>query len=546
MTFDAALNETILYTPGDRSSGPAIPSTWALKNSTWSQLNVTGIPSSRAFASLAYDPSAGRIVMFGGLVFGSPDFYSNETFEFDGRAWSNTTSAPSPSPRDDAAVTYDAGRGDVLLHGGRGLGTTAYDTDTWGWSSGRWSLVSASAPPGAGVWGDTSMTYDPSLNETVLVEVHNVTCAAVANDCLKTWAWSGSGWTAIASAERVAVADSGFATAWDPADDELLLFGGDTGTAANITLAFNGTAWNTLNATGAPNPRMYALMTTSTANQSVILFGGTPLSSGASAIPFGDTWQFKNRAWAPIAPLLTLNKTAVDVNHGVRIQLTTGFQAAPAAVGQSGLPSGCVSSNLLTTVCTPSEEGVYNVTSSVAYPLLAETARASLVVNPTLTLIRVVATVTTSGGQAQLSINVVTSGGTPPDTTAYTGLPSGCVSVNSISLTCSPNSTGALDLTVTVSDSDGEQVTGTANVVVARPGSSTGSILPVDLLASGAVGASAALIILGTASWVRQEQGRRLVASVRRAKPETDGSELTEGQDLRADQPEQGSGGIRT
>lgn len=83
-----------------------------------------------------------------------------------------------------------------------------------------------------------------------------------------------------------------------------------------------------------------------------------------------------------------------------------------------------------------------------------------------------------------LALSVDPSNGTPPYDFTYTGLPTGCASVDAPSLVCIPESTGTFAVTVTVTDSANYTWTGTVNVtVVPRIASTALTVTPqaIDL-----------------------------------------------------------------
>jgi len=86
-----------------------------------------------------------------------------------------------------------------------------------------------------------------------------------------------------------------------------------------------------------------------------------------------------------------------------------------------------------------------------------------------------------SPGQVQqgqsISVMTTASGGTPPYTYSYTGLPNGCSGQNQASFSCNPSSTGSYNVQVTVTDSHGNQSTpsNTASVTVTSSNNGNGN-----------------------------------------------------------------------
>jgi hypothetical protein len=66
--------------------------TWTWNGSDWSQQHPTRSPESRYFASAAYDPAVGKVMLFGGKIYGMAngphtEFVNNELWGWDGMDW---------------------------------------------------------------------------------------------------------------------------------------------------------------------------------------------------------------------------------------------------------------------------------------------------------------------------------------------------------------------------------------------------------------------------------------------------------------------------
>jgi hypothetical protein len=122
-------------------------SAWTWDGQTWTPVE-SGAPSARDGAAMTYQPTTGRVLLFGGTV-RSNEKDSDETFEWDpvtGK-WSAFVDATTPSPRHDAAMTTDPRTGDVVLFGGAGQEPL---DDTWRWTGDAWSEIAADPHPAAG------------------------------------------------------------------------------------------------------------------------------------------------------------------------------------------------------------------------------------------------------------------------------------------------------------------------------------------------------------------------------------------------------------
>jgi hypothetical protein len=126
--------------------------TWVLKGSTWTELvdsascQPTTCPTPRAGAVLAQD-GPNSLVLFGGYNY-TPSITIQafaDTWLFSGGQWTNitATAGPAPSARYDAVMSYDSLDNLVLLFGGETANGTTLG-DTWELVDNHWANVTAS------------------------------------------------------------------------------------------------------------------------------------------------------------------------------------------------------------------------------------------------------------------------------------------------------------------------------------------------------------------------------------------------------------------
>ncbi len=219
-----------------------------LGNGSWTLAGSA--PFNRSGSAVAYDASADRVVLFGGL---EGLTFEADTWSYDPRTatWTNVTRIGAPSARVYASMAYDPAAGGIVLFGG----------EWWTWD-----------PSGGIFWG------------------------GVYAD---TWVWNGvtTSWTRLQPAQSPP-ARAVASMAYDSRVDRILLFGGYNGSAYfsdTWSFDFTNDTWVNLTGTPAPAGRLGAGITYDAGADRTILFGG----SNASA-RLGDTWSFDagSRTWA--------------------------------------------------------------------------------------------------------------------------------------------------------------------------------------------------------------------------------------------------------
>jgi hypothetical protein len=244
---------------------------------------------SRTHASLLYDPSRGRIVLFGGEVgeFGNrggvpgpAECYSNfcETeWEWSGSAWAEVTAPPAGPPSvNDVTPVYDPVRDRVVLFGGRS-NAGAYSSDTDLWNGTQWAAATPSrVPPGRAQYG----------------------AAFVA--------------TGTGTAGYVVIAD-----------------GADAGGAVASTATWDGTNWTTL--AGGPSARLGTAVAQSTRalpTGGALLFGGRDDAFNEAC----DTWELAAGTWTRLLNPVCATTTGPPARYGHAMIRATGFTGQPVVL----------------------------------------------------------------------------------------------------------------------------------------------------------------------------------------------------------------------
>lgn len=163
--FDVASGQFIVY--GNYVNGPPAQ-TWAWNGTKWTQLHPTTSPPPRAGASLAYDPSSRKLVLFGGFSSGGGR-PANDTWTWDGANW--TQEQPVRSPAQYYFNVVCSGLMPILVG-------TESAADTWQWDGRDWKVIPTTQHPisrlyasctftgtetylfGGGAWGSGGLLSD--------------------------------------------------------------------------------------------------------------------------------------------------------------------------------------------------------------------------------------------------------------------------------------------------------------------------------------------------------------------------------------------------
>ncbi|MFI5419000.1 MAG: kelch repeat-containing protein, partial [Candidatus Lutacidiplasmatales archaeon] len=294
-TFDNATAYSLLFGGIARSGAGVVfeRESWAFRSggALWANASTPTRPGARDGASLVYDPSLAKVVLFGGEHrAGSVVTYLNDTWTFSAGAWSRLNSLSAPSPRAFASATFDARASELLIVGGTN-GTLL--NDTWVLSGRTWSPVaSASAPSPRSA---ASMAYSDSMNASLLFGGQSATGPSA-----ETWEFTASGWQNLTgSLTKSPPARSGAAIVYYPSTGGVVLFGGAGAGLLGDTWQFAKGNWSAVGLHKPPSARSNASLVYDPASGLLYLFGGA-----GSANPLNDTWQYSRGSWTPLAPPL--------------------------------------------------------------------------------------------------------------------------------------------------------------------------------------------------------------------------------------------------
>lgn len=274
--------------------------TWKLKDLQWTKLQLVTAQSPRPrlgySSGLVYDRARARVILFGGSF--GPRL--NDTYEFDGTAWSEIIVAAPPPARHYLGMAYDPVRARTVMLGGRNSENLAYQ-DTWLYDGANWSeQPNANAPP----WTNL-IAWDDDRRLVVAPRNYENTMR---------YTYDGTSWSSMANTPRPPQ-PSYFALAYDPGRHAVVLFGGYTSAEVNTTWLFDGTTWTHLLTATAPSPRASAAMAYDGVSQSLILAAGM-LNAVEGTNFSNETWQLQGDNWVllpqAIGPAGPIGMVATD------------------------------------------------------------------------------------------------------------------------------------------------------------------------------------------------------------------------------------------
>ena len=155
MWYDPTLKKTVIYggigriTTTDRVT--RYSDMWTFDGSGWTELNPTGgTPGPRYGAQVLVDPHTNHLLLFGGMfdTVTPPvppatqptevQSYVSDMWDWDGSKWTQITPPATPGPRENARMTYDPSRDNIVMFGGY-AGT--FLSDTWVYDGSTWKAV---------------------------------------------------------------------------------------------------------------------------------------------------------------------------------------------------------------------------------------------------------------------------------------------------------------------------------------------------------------------------------------------------------------------
>ena len=279
MAYDATLARTVMF--GGTGVSGALNDTYLWDGTNWTLVTAsTANPSTRYGHSLA-DEGGGKILLFGGYN----GTLFNDTWRYNGTAWTQLSPATSPGARYEYAMAAEGG-GKVLIFGGNNNSGTLLG-DTWEWNGTTWTQKSTTGPA---IREGAAMAVESNGN----VLLFGGGGASIYSD---TWEWNGTTWTQKSPAHSPP-ARNYHRMVYESATGKILLFGGEPSSGyLNDTWEWNGTDWTQLSPAVSPSVRALPGLAYDSVRQRVVLFGGQTTGQYLQ-----DVWEFNGTTWTNLTP----------------------------------------------------------------------------------------------------------------------------------------------------------------------------------------------------------------------------------------------------
>ena len=321
MAFDAADGYMVMYGGYENSFYPNHSSdqTWSYDSGTWRPIPTSTSPPGGMGWSFAMDPATGCDFLFGvggnnSFPFGTEGIISNgiysnssfQTWKYCHEAWTNVTTAPSPSPRYAMTVASDPECRCIVAFGGFGSSTPGALQDTWILRNQSWiNVTSFPSPPGRMA---AVMAYDSETQSLQMFggggDCYDPESPYLCND---TWELSFSP-TGSAMWKQELVNNSPVPNMYalglsGPTNYGFTTFGGFGWNLPeypyinydlNSTWTFSGGNWSDATSSGpSPAARAGSAGGFDGHDNCSVLFGGEQIFTTYShALTFGDTWTY--------------------------------------------------------------------------------------------------------------------------------------------------------------------------------------------------------------------------------------------------------------
>jgi hypothetical protein len=275
--FDVDRRVMVLFGGGTSNVVDGLDDTWTWDGQAWTQQHPAHRPPGTSYAAMAYDVIHHRMVLYAPA---RSESASPETWTWDGADWTQASPAHTPPTRIEAAMASDPSRGGVVLVGGTSSGD---QSDVWAWNGADWTQV---APDGGPVFGAAHAVVVSPKGGSLLV-VGNV----------RTYKFEAGAWAPFGSGDLPPGSYYVGNVVYDIGGTEPIGFVrfGDHGETWTW-LPGRDSTWRVLNPPCSPPARWANAFRPAMAFDEwrgvAVLFGGRGRN---------DTWTFDGQTWSPAA-----------------------------------------------------------------------------------------------------------------------------------------------------------------------------------------------------------------------------------------------------
>ncbi len=305
MAYDPIREEVVLF-GGQTESGMRLGDTWTWDGAEWTLESPPNSPSPRSGSGMAFHAVSGKMILVGGQP--GPDI-PTETWAWDGSTWIELDPAtPAPAVFNPSVASYPGKGKAVLLFGGTAPNGEVLDS-TWSWDGVTWNQLTPPTSPQPR-WGGP-MAYDPENDEMVLFG--GIGGTEVPVSYADTWTWDGTTWTKE-SPSNAPPLGFGLPMAYSPATGSVVKLAAASLTGETETWGWDGSDWTRVSTFGnPPAPRVGYTLALDEANEKLVLFGGFEMEGSVLA----DTWTF-----------------GVQTDQAPTAMISTPFEGQPLEVGE--------------------------------------------------------------------------------------------------------------------------------------------------------------------------------------------------------------------
>jgi N-acetylneuraminic acid mutarotase len=273
---------------------------------SWAQLSP-GVPHTGTGSSAVWDPTNGQLLIFGGGdgLTGPNLYLSDELWAY---RPADTTWAllPSAAPgRFSHTAVWDPANAQMLVYGGYALGG-GLRGDLWAYrpASNSWTELTTAGPmptPRAG----QSAVWDPADAQML---VFGGMGSSDATNELWSYRPASNAWSLLAPVGESPSARSGHTAVWDPVNNQMLVFGGNF--SANDLWVYRpaSNTWTQLTTSGVvPQGRGAHGAVWDPGNAQMLMFGGSTsgnLAHGEFDNKLYDLWAYRptSGSWMQVMP----------------------------------------------------------------------------------------------------------------------------------------------------------------------------------------------------------------------------------------------------